>query len=231
MKTPTLHAPTNAPEMIMTRARIFALTALLAVSATPLSAQGAPVTVAPGSKVVVAGSSNVHDWSLQGSTLQASIELDAAYLTKPMTEIEKPIRAVSLTIPVKSLKSGKGKMDENTYKALNAEKYPQIRYVLTSYEVDKSLTTRDAFTAKTVGELTVAGTTVKVEMPLTAMRNESGAAVSMIGEGKLQMKMTDVGVKPPVALLGTLRTKNEIEITFRVVLDKSTIVAATNKTN
>jgi polyisoprenoid-binding protein YceI len=223
MNESTFRTRHHAPEMIMTRTRMFALTLLTAAAAT-LSAQGAPVTVAPGSKVVVAGGSNVHDWSIQGVTFQAAIELDAGYLTKPMTEIEKPIRSVSLTIPVKSLKSGKGKMDENTYKALNAEKYPEIRYVLTSYEVDKSLTTRDAFTAKTVGELTVAGTTTRVEMPLTALRNESGA---MVGEGKLQMKMTDVGVKPPVALLGTLRTKNEIEITFRVLLDKSTVVAAT----
>jgi polyisoprenoid-binding protein YceI len=223
MNESTLHTLTNAPEMMMTRNRLFALTALLAVSAAPLSAQGAAVIVAPASKVTVAGGSNVHEWSCQSTTLQAAIELDAGYLTKPMTEIEKPIRKVGLTIPVKSIKCGKGKMDENLYKALNAEKYADITYVLSTYEVDKSLTTRDAFTARTHGELTVAGTTAKVEMPLSAIRNEGG---TMIGEGKLQMKMTDVGVKPPVALLGTLRTKNEIEITFRVVLDKSTVVAA-----
>ena len=208
----------------MTRTRLFALTALLAASAAPLSAQSAVVSVAPESKIVISGGSNVHGWSCQGSTFQAAIELDAAYLSKAMTEIEKPIQKVALTIPVKSLKCGKAKMDENMYKALNAEKFPQITYVLTSYEIDRSLTTRDAFTAKTVGELTVAGTTATVEMPLSATRNAAGA---MIGEGKVQMKMTDVGIKPPVALLGTLRTKNEIEISFRVLLDKSTVVAAT----
>jgi polyisoprenoid-binding protein YceI len=206
----------------MIRTGLFALTALMA--SAPLMAQGASMSFAPESRIVVAGGSNVHSWSCQGSTFQAAVELDASTLTLPMTELVKPIRKVSITIPVKSLKCGKAKMDENMYKALNAEKYPDITYVLSTYELDKSLSTRDGFTAKTVGELTVAGTTARVEMPISAVRNEAGA---IVGEGKLQMKMTDVGIKPPVALLGTMRTKNEIEITFRVLLDKSAMVAAT----
>jgi polyisoprenoid-binding protein YceI len=228
MKQPTLHALTNAPEMTMTRARILALTALLAVSAAPLFAQTAAVSVAPASRIVIAGGSNVHDWSCQGSTLQAAIELDSGALAKPMNDVARPIRKAAITIPVKSLRCGKAKMDENMYKALNAEKYPDITYVLSSYEIDTNLTTRDAFTATTVGELTVAGTTTTIEMPVSAIRGQDG---TIVGEGKLQMKMTDVGIKPPVALLGALRTKNEIAISFRVLLDKATLLAATNQTN
>jgi hypothetical protein len=41
--------------------------------------------------------------------------------------------------------------------------------------------------------------------------------------------MTDFGIKPPVALLGTLRTKNEIEITFKVLLDKAVVIALTQR--
>lgn len=48
---------------------------------------------------------------------------------------------------------------------------------------------------------------------------------SMIGEGSLKILMTDFGIKPPVALLGTLRTKNEIQVSFKVLLDRSTVVA------
>jgi hypothetical protein len=39
------------------------------------------------------------------------------------------------------------------------------------------------------------------------------------------MLMTDFGIKPPVALLGTLRTRNKISISFNVLLDKGTVVA------
>jgi polyisoprenoid-binding protein YceI len=212
------------PENTMTRTRMLALaTTLIAATAAPAIAQ-TRMSVQPESKIVLAGGSNVHDWSCKSSTFQASIELDSTYQTLPMTELTKPIRKVAVTIPVKALKCGKGKMDENMYKALREAEFPEIKYTLTSYEVDASQTTRDAFVARTVGELTVAGTTARVEMPITAVRKEGG---SMTGEGTLNLKMTDVGIKPPVALLGTLRTKNEISISFNVLLDKAVVVALT----
>jgi hypothetical protein len=37
--------------------------------------------------------------------------------------------------------------------------------------------------------------------------------------------MTDFGIKPPVALLGTLRTRDAITISFNVLLDRSVVVA------
>jgi polyisoprenoid-binding protein YceI len=113
-------------------------------------------------------------------------------------------------------------MDENMYKALKAEQYPDIRYTLATYEVDRDSATADSFVAKTTGQLTVSGQTITVEIPIKVQRTVTGAAR---GEGKVDMLMTDFGIKPPVALLGTLRTKNKISISFNVLLDKSTVVA------
>ncbi|MGH7678038.1 MAG: YceI family protein [Gemmatimonadaceae bacterium] len=209
----------------MIRTELLALTAILAVAMpTRVVAQGTAMTVNPASKVTLSGGSNVHDWSCKSSAFQATIEVDSAYETRPMTELAKPIRKVSVTIPVKSLKCGKGKMDENMYKALREPEFPEIRYVLESYEVDTALTTRDAFTARTVGTLTVAGAAKQVEIPITAQRQAGG---TMKGEGALKFLMTDFGIKPPVALLGTLRTKNEAEVNFEVLLDRAVIVALT----
>jgi polyisoprenoid-binding protein YceI len=208
---------------MMTRSELFALTAALTASMTgQVAAQSVSTTVRPESKVMLAGSSNVHDWACSSSAFQATIELDTAFQTRPMFELATPIKTVAVTIPVRSLKCGHGKMDDNMYKALGADRFPDIRYVLESYELDAGLTTLDGFAAKTFGHLTVAGKTVRVEIPITAIRNQGG---SMTGEGSLRMKMTEFGIKPPVALLGTLRTKDEIEISFSVLLDKTVIVA------
>ena len=85
----------------MTRSRFLTLTAALTASmATPIAAQGVSMTVRPESKVILAGGSNVHDWSCSSSAFQATIELDTAYDTKPLTEVVKPIRKVSVTVPV-----------------------------------------------------------------------------------------------------------------------------------
>jgi hypothetical protein len=190
------------------------------------AAQGTTMTVRPESKVTLAGSSNVHDWACNTSSFNASIELDPTYEIRPLTLLAKPITKVVVNIPVKSLKCGHGKMDDNMYKALRANEFPDIRYVLETYEINKELTTADSFAARTVGELTVAGKTAKVEIPILAERKDGGA---MRGAGTLKLLMTDFGIKPPVALLGTLRTKNEIEITFHVLLDKAVVVALTQR--
>jgi polyisoprenoid-binding protein YceI len=169
------------------------------------------------SKVVVAGGSNVHDWSCKAIGFSAAIELDTA-------SAAKPIGSVVVTIPTKSLRCGKDKMDENTWKALRANEFKEIRYELTDYTLDAAKSTAEGFAAVTKGKLTVAGTTKEVGMAITVTRLAGG---QMKGEGKLAMLMTDVGIKPPTALLGTLRTKNEITITFEVLLDKSAVVALT----
>jgi polyisoprenoid-binding protein YceI len=200
-----------------------ALTMALTTTAT---AQTSILALGNTSKVTVAGGSNVHDWSCSGTKFDAGIELANGSFTDPLSEVAKPIGKVVVSIPTKSVKCGKDKMDENMYKALKAEQFPTIKYELTSYTLDPSKTTATSFVAITKGELTVAGTTAKVEIPVTATRKEGGA---IVGEGTLKMLMTDVGIKPPTALLGTMRTKNEITISFQVLLDKSVVVALTQQ--
>jgi polyisoprenoid-binding protein YceI len=209
----------------MTRAQLLLLTAALTTAiGAQAAAQSTTMTVRPESKVTLAGSSNVHGWACNSSSFNASIELDSTYQIRPLTSVAKPITKVVVTIPVKSLKCGHGKMDDNMYKALRANEFPEIRYVLETYEINKELTTADSFTARTVGELTVAGKSTKVEIPIIVERKAGG---TMRGEGTVKLLMTDFGIKPPVALLGTLRTKNEIEIKFQVLLDKAIVVALT----
>ena len=211
----------------MTRTQALLLTAALTTAmGVEAAAQGTKMTVRPESKVTLAGSSNVHDWTCSTGSFNASIELDPIYQFRPLTSVAKPITKVVVTIPVRSLKCGHGKMDDNMYKALKADEFPEIRYVLETYEINKELTTAESFAAHTIGELTVAGKAAKIEIPIVAERKDGGA---MKGEGTVKLLMTDFGIKPPVALLGTLRTKNEIEIKFQVLLDKAVVIALSQR--
>ena len=207
---------------MITKAVLTITAGLIAIA--PTAAAQTKMTLRPDSKVVVAGGSNVHDWSCKATGFGAAIELDSGYATSPLSVAAPLINKVVVTIPTKSLRCGKDKMDENTWKALRADEFKDIRYELTDYTLDATKSTAETFAAVTKGKLTVAGTTKEVEMPITATRLAGG---QMKGEGKLAMLMTDVGIKPPTALLGTLRTKNEITITFEVLLDRSTVVALT----
>ena len=174
---------------------------LMAAAATSLGAQTAKVALTPASTIRVEGTSNVHAWRLATSTFASDIEMAAP------VRAGSTVEAVTLTIPVTSLKSGKGGLDKNTYKALNAEKHPNITFRLTSYVSELR---NGAFAATVAGLLTVNG----VEKPVTLDATISGESETLRAVGFTTFRMTDFGVKPVTALLGTIRTGDEVTITF-----------------
>jgi len=176
---------------------------LLVASAATLGAQNARVNLAPTSSIRVEGTSNVHAWHLATSTFTSDIELAA-----PASAGSK-VEAVTLSIPVTSLKSGKGGLDKNTYKALNAEKYPEITFRLTSYVSEAK---GGVFVAKVGGMLTVSG----VEKPVTLDATLSGEPAALQAVGSTTFRMTDFGIKPVTALMGTIRTGDEVTIKFEL---------------
>jgi polyisoprenoid-binding protein YceI len=177
------------------------LAVLIVASAATLGAQTAKVSLASTSTVRVDGTSNVHAWHLTTSTFTSSIDMAA-----PAAAGSK-VEAVTLTIPVTSLKSGKGGLDKNTYKALNAEQHPNITFRMTSYAAEPK---DGAFAATVGGTLTVNGVTKDVV--LLATISDEAAALQAVGGTKFNM--TDFGVKPVTALMGTIRTGNEVTIKF-----------------
>jgi hypothetical protein len=88
----------------------------LAVTATA----GQPFKAEKGSKITVAGTSTMHDWTMVSEDIQvqASINDQAA------------IETLKLVVPVTTLKSHKSGMDDNAYKALKSDKNPQITFNL-----------------------------------------------------------------------------------------------------
>src|SRR5690554_6437329 len=77
------------------------------------------------SKLVVDGTSNIHDWQINAENQQG--KLSAILEDGQLTKIQK----LDFSVIAESLKSGKSGMDKNTYKALNTSKYKQIVFKLT----------------------------------------------------------------------------------------------------
>lgn len=149
------------------------------------------------------GTSSLHDWTETVEEMSGSmnVELEGNTISK--------VKMLTMTIPVSSIKSGKSGMDKNTYNALNFVDYPNIKFALKSYaKAENSLTL--------TGNLTISGTTklVKIKSMYEVKSN------SLEVEGKHTFKMTDFGVKPPTAMMGTIKTGDEITIRFNLVFDK-----------
>jgi polyisoprenoid-binding protein YceI len=174
---------------------------MLVATAATLGAQNAKVTLASTSTIRVDGTSNVHAWHLATSTFTSEIAMAAP--GNPGSTVE----AVTLSIPVTSLKSGKGGLDKNAYKAMNAEQHPAITFRLTSYAAEPQ---SGAVAARVGGMLTVNG----VERPVTLEATLSGEPGALQAVGTTKFKMTDFGIKPVTALMGTIRTGDEVTIKF-----------------
>ncbi len=171
------------------------------------SAQNGYALLLDSSSVVIKGTSSLHDWESNAEVIQGT-----STLTIDETGALTTISELVFNVEVESIKSGKSIMDGKTYGALKAKKHPQILFSLT----EVSEITADSIFA--TGELTIAGKTKTVELAATYLVGEDGS-LKVIGSEKILM--TDYGMKPPKAMLGTLKTGDEVEVVYNVTYQKN----------
>ena len=187
-------------------------TALLAAGA---GAQVTPLAVAPESKVIILGKSNVNSWSCATSAFVTSVDVGVGPRRDTSKRVVKPDVGLWVTVPVRSLECGRNRMNQDLYRTLKADSFPEIRFVLASYRALQTLVVPDSFWVTAVGDLTVAGKTKTVEVKLGGERESNG---DVRAEGGVKLLMTDFGISPPTALFGFIRTKNAIEVNVKVLV-------------
>jgi polyisoprenoid-binding protein YceI len=209
--------------MTRTNFATVAMLALIASSATLAGAQGtARVAVAPDSKLWIEGTSNLHSWSCQATTMDAAIEFDAAALAQVAVAPPKALKKVEVKVPVKSLKCNHGGMDGNVYKALKADDSPEISYIMATFEAVPG-EAKDSFTLHAVGTLKIAGKENPLKLDVAATRMPDG---SVKATGVVPILMTDYGIQPPTAIFGRLKTGNEVKVNFALSVGAKAIAAA-----
>mgnify|MGYP003651137110 CR=1 len=158
-------------------------------------------------EVTVTGTSTLHDWEEVAEQKSGSITVDNT------GELPK-ITSLKFVVEAESLKSGKGAMDKNTYKALETKDHKQIVFEFKSMKSISPITaTSNKYKVVATGNLTIAGSTNSIELPFNL--NINGGKVLL--EGKKALKMTDYNIDPPKALLGTITTGDEIEVHYNTV--------------
>lgn len=168
-----------------------------------VQAQEAKVVLSE-SKVVVFGTSNVHDWTVEAKAMNGT----ANYTVE--SNVLKAIPKLNFSVEVEQLKSGKKGMDENTYKALKSKSFKTIDYALV--KVNSITASGTNYTIETSGDLTIAGVTKRVNIIFTA----AISGKKMILTGKHKIDMTSFNVEPPKALMGTIKTGKDVTVDFKV---------------
>ena len=151
--------------------------------------------------VSILGTSNVHDWEMKVAKINSELTLSSS----------KQITSLVVKIPVISIKSGKGIMDEKTYDAFDSKKNPNIVFQLTEASSIK-LTDKDSEITLT-GNLSMSGETRKISFKTVGKTTKTGDYQL---KGSVPLKMTDFKIKPPTAMLGAMKTGDAVTVKFDV---------------
>ncbi|MBC7382545.1 MAG: YceI family protein [Bacteroidia bacterium] len=170
--------------------------------------------------VTIKGTSNLHGWEERVEIVTGD---GIVNLNK---DGSLDLENINIKMDVHSFKSDMGSvMNNNTYKALKADANPEIIFTL-KVPVKSIQPKPNEKTISAKGNLTIAGITRFVDMPVKVFMQDQGKIAFY---GFYSLKMTDYGVDPPTALFGTLKTGNEITINFKV--NFKITPALTNKNN
>jgi YceI-like domain len=173
----------------------------------------------PGDKVSIAGTSTIHDWTMEGEIIggylevPAGVEFDQSKAALTGVTGDKLPMHVETTIPVRAMKSHYEGMDEVMQQAMNAKDHPQIQYRLTEMKLKEPHAAGTPFQFDSKGELIVNGVTNVIAMPVS-IENVDKAKLKIVG--KIPLKMTDYKVTPPAPkiALGMIKTGDEVTISF-----------------
>lgn len=179
-------------------------------------AQSDSYEILESSTIQIEGTSTLHDWTSDVEEFSSYIKFDATALEGD--SISNPVESLSLTIPVKSIESGKGGMNRRTYDALKSDDFPNIMFQMNKGELVNADSALTSMELNVEGNLTIAGTSKDITLPVTGTKQEDGS-FKFTGEYELNMK--DYDVDPPSAMLGTIKAGEMVTVVFEVFVAKS----------
>ena len=157
------------------------------------------------STITVSGTSSLHDWESNVESLSGK-----GLITIENSEVTE-VSDLEVTVVVKSIKSGKGGMDKKTYEALKESDHPNITYSISS------ISRKSSNTLTTRGNLTIAGKTKSENMEVKYQISSNDVSFS----GDITIKMSEYEIKPPTAMMGTIKTGDEITISYTALFSKN----------
>jgi len=192
---------------------VLTIIGIMAFSSRPMAQTTYRLENNPNVTIKVLGSSNVHDWVMTSTTMESSgsFDLDGHKL-----------HAFTLHLAFTSLKSEHASMDDRTYKAVNAKKFPDISYKLTSAAVTPG--GKNTYQINAKGNLTIGGVTQPVSIDVTAVVN-ADKTITCAGSKKIQL--TDYSIKPPTFMLGAMKVYNDLTIQFNLIYKNQDLLTKT----
>ena len=167
----------------------------------------------------IEGTSNLHDWDMKAENISGEVKANVK------NSLIKDFNAGGIHVQVKKLESGKHIMNNKTYDALESDDHPKISFQLNS--VENLYAAGSRFSGKAKGRLTIAGNSKMVSIPFSGKMNGND---QFSVNGDYSLKMSDYGVEPPSAMLGSLKTGDKVTIKYEMTFqEKSGMLTTKDK--
>jgi hypothetical protein len=183
----------------------FVIVAVLLVSLTGFAKDDLIFGFLPESRIQLSGDSTLRKYSAVSKTLALTGSAEARAAIPGL--LPWTPTSVVMMLAVNTLESDSATLDEHMRENLKAVLHPVILLKLTKFvfEGDGSVSA--------AGHITVAGVTKPIELSATISANDGKFRI----RGVKKLLMSDFAITPPTMMLGTLKTSDEIEISFDVV--------------
>jgi polyisoprenoid-binding protein YceI len=157
------------------------------------------------SEMTIDGTSTLHGWTSNVESLEGSVKIDFSE-----SDISN-IQDLNISILVQSIKSGKSGLDKNMYKALKAAKYPKIGFHLNSIKKESN-----QFNYK--GALKIAGYSKEISGNVSY---DQASESRIYFSGAISFNMSEFKIDPPKAMMGAIKTGDQVTIKYTLVFNKS----------
>jgi polyisoprenoid-binding protein YceI len=158
------------------------------------------------SSIVISGTSTLHNWEMnvtdaRGGFILSENQKDLSKLTEGTIQVD-----------VTGIRSESNLMDKKAHEALKSSQFPQIKV-----QVQKA--TGSNGSGKATLQYAIAGASKTVTQNFQLIEDQQGdLAIS----GTFDLHMSEFGISPPVALLGTIKTGDLVTLKYKLHFRKET---------
>ena len=178
---------------------------VLAVSLPLVSfSQAKPKLVLPDSKVIVKGTSSLHDWEVAFEDYIVEFDLKNAGNGGMSFNNIKAVFAGASVTSESSIMTGKAR------DALRVKDYPEIKFI--SDGTDLVIRNGRDVSGTMNGNLNIGGNSRQIAFSFSGVVNGDRLLIT----GSEEVNMVDFGIKPPTALMGTLKTGEKVTVSLQL---------------
>ena len=188
---------------------------LLLLITLPATAQDITLNLSEIHEFKIDGDSNVRTWDADVTQANGTLELSGIENLTLDALTPETFNSLNITIPVSGIKSDSGRLTNNLQGYLKGDDFPEITFNLTDVTSIERDGEKAVITAN--GVVNAAGVDNQITMQVEATLNSSNGITF---SGNQALLMTSFNIDPPTAVMGTIRSRDEMEILFQVSFSK-----------